>query len=117
MREIVSQYNNAPHKGLSKWCGFDVTPNDVQNDSELEQYIVRQISKENHKIMNSFGYEIPIDTTVNVLNPTDKMLKRRVPNQPSEFKIIGKRGSLFVVQDIHNKNKIQYVPRWMITRT
>ena len=58
MNEIVNQYNNEPHKGLSKWAWMKVSPNDVQNDPDLEEYIVRKICQANWEIMNSPGFRI-----------------------------------------------------------
>ena len=43
MNEIVNQYNNAPHRGLSKWAGFSVTPKMVNDDPELENYSIKSL--------------------------------------------------------------------------
>ena len=48
MKKIVDLYNNAPHKTLSKYAGFAVTPTMVQNDEKLESYIVRKIMQHNY---------------------------------------------------------------------
>ena len=112
MNNIVLQYNNAPHKALSKWLGFQASPQMVHDDYMLEEYIIRQITKANNAITNSYGYNIPPNTHVNVYNEKDSMIKRRTVIQPNDHKVIGKRGALFIVAD--NKNKVQYVPRYKL---
>ena len=112
MDNITLQYNNAPHKSLSKWLGFQASPQMVHDDYMLEEYIIRQITKANNAITNSYGYDIPPNTHVNVYNEKDSMIKRRTVIQPNDHKVIGKRGALFIVAD--NKNKVQYVPRYKL---
>ena len=58
MDDIVNQYNHAPHKGLSKWAGFAVSPQMVNDDPELEDYIVRKICQENYNVMNQPGFSL-----------------------------------------------------------
>ena len=43
LKEMVRQYNNAPHSTLSKIIGFDVSPLMVQKDKNKEEYIVMKI--------------------------------------------------------------------------
>lgn len=43
MNEIVKQYNNSSHKTLSKYAGIPISPKMAQEDSQLEEFIVRRI--------------------------------------------------------------------------
>ena len=112
MNEIVMQYNNAPHKGLSKWAGFPVTPAMAQNDDELESFIVRRIAKENERITEESGYKLPVGTPVRVYNSPDSMLKRRTQIQPGRHFVSGMQGSLYKVVD--KSGETQLVPRYKL---
>ena len=115
MNEIVNQYNNAPHKGLSKWAGFSVTPNDVQNNPDLEEYIVKKVILINRRIMNSYGFKLNEGTNVKVYNDKDVMGKRRTIVQPGKFKVNGFKNGLYQVEGVVNgKNMIQMVPRYRL---
>ena len=113
MYEIVHQYNNAPHRGLSRWAGFAVTPKMVQDDYQLEEFIIRRISRENNSIMAQIGYTLPVGTPVRIYNEKDTMLKRRSQVRPGKFRIVGEKGSLYQVAD--ENNKIHMIPRYKIT--
>ena len=115
MIEIVNQYNNAPHIGLSQYAGFDVTPSLVQHDRELEDYIVRKICQCNYEVVNTPGYQLRKGDKVKVYNEKDSMSKRREVIQPGEFVVDKVVNGLCHVKNLKN-NKIQYVPRYKLTR-
>ena len=69
---------------------------------------------ENQKIMNQKGYNLDVGQLVQVYNEKDLFVKRRSEIQPGIFSIIGKIGSLFVVQSIENSKNIQLVPRFKL---
>ena len=115
MYDIVNQYNNSPHKGLSKWAGFSVTPKMVNDDPELETYIVRKICQENYNVMNRPGFKINVGSNVKVYNEKDSMSKRRSIIQPGDFKIKGFKNGLYEVEgNVNGKNKIQKIPRYKL---
>ena len=115
MDNIVKQYNNAPHRGLSKWAGFSVTPKMVNDDPDLETYIVRRICQENFNVMNRPGFKIKAGTNVKVYNEKDSMSKRRSIIQPGSFKVNGFKNGLYEVEgNVNGKNKIQRIPRYKL---
>ena len=113
MEKIVEYYNNAPHKGLSKWAGFSVTPQMVMNDKRLEEYIVRKIVQANHEIMNRLGFQLKEGTEVKVYNEKDSLTKRRSVIQPGKFIVQGFNRGLYRVKNI-NDGSIQLVPRFKL---
>ena len=113
MKKIVEYYNNAPHKGLSKYAGFSVTPSMVQNDSNLEEWIVRKIMQKNYEIMNRKGFKLNSGTNVKVYNEKDSLSKRRTVIQPGEFIIDGFNKGLFKVKN-KTDNSIQLIPRYKL---
>ena len=113
MKEIVNQYNNAPHIGLSGYAGFDVTPAIVQNDKQLEDYIVRKICQCNYEVVNTPGYKLCNGSRVKVYNEKDSMSKRREIIQPGEFVVEKVMNGLCIVRNIKN-NRIQAVPRYKL---
>lgn len=114
MSEIVWQYNNSPHKTLSKYAGFDVTPKMVQDDADLEEFIVRKIVQENYEIMNRKDWKLENGTNVKVYNPKDTMMKRRRVIQPGEHFVVGYEDGLYRVRD--DKNNEQVVPRYRLKK-
>ena len=116
MDEIVNQYNNAPHRGLSKWAGFSVTPKMVNDDPELENYIVRRILQANWEIKNNVEFNINDGVNVKVYNMTDNKMKRRSVIRPGEFKVIGKKNGLYEVEGKLNgvSGEPQLLPRYLL---
>ena len=112
MKELVNQYNNAPHKTLSKYAGMEVTPKMVQDDKELEEFIVRRICQQNYEIMHRPGFKLDEGTSVKVYNEKDSMMKRRSIIQPGRFTVKGFKNGLYQVADANNK--IQLIPRYKI---
>ena len=118
MNDIVKQYNHAPHKGLSKWAGFAVTPKMVNDDPDLEEYIVRRICQANYNVMNTPGFKLNEGVHVKVYKEKDSMNKRRSIIQPGDFVINGFRNGLYEVNGIVNgKNMIQMIPRYKLDFT
>lgn len=116
MEELVYQYNNAPHKTLSKLAGFQVSPQQAQDDPQLEGFIVRRICQENYNIKSSPGFILQNDTNVKVYNQTDRMMKRRTKIQPGEFVVKGFNNGLYDVEgEVNGVNKIQKLPRTRIS--
>ena len=114
MDSLVNQYNNAIHNTLSKYAGFPVTPKQVQNDIELEDYIVRNVARENYLTRERIGYYLKKGTKVKVYNEKDSMNKRRSIIQPGDFEVVAFTDGLCIVKNIVN-DELQTVPRWKIT--
>lgn len=112
MEEIVWQYNNSPHKTLSKYAGFEVTPKMVHEDEDLEEFIVRRIIQENYEIMSRKDWSLVKGTNVKVYNPKDTMMKRRRVVQPGEHFVVGYENGLYRVRDSNNNE--QLVPRYRL---
>ena len=114
MDNIVKQYNNASHKGLSKWAGFNVTPKMVNDDPDLENYIVRRICQENYNVMNRPGFKIKTGANVKVYNEKDQN-KRRSIIQPGSFKVNGFKNGLYEVEGkVNGKNMTRLIPRYKL---
>ena len=118
MRDIVKQYNNAPHATLSKYAGQPTSPMEVENDNDLEEFIIRRICQENYLISSQPGFHIPDGAPVKVYNENNKRGKRRKVIQPGNFHIVryvndGINKGLYEISD--DKNNIQYLPRSKIT--
>ena len=112
MKSIVEQYNNAPHNTLSHYAGFPVTPLMVQNDRRLEEYITREIMKENYNINRSSM--LRIGDKVKVYNVKDPMIKRRTMIVPGEHRITGYKNGYYKVRD--SNGKTQKVPRFRLDK-
>jgi hypothetical protein len=116
MRDIVEEYNQSFHLGLSKVAFMNVSPAIVQQDRELEAMIVRrQLTKVHDTLLDS---NIPIGSYVivhsqaleiNGLLPFKE--KKRYTTLPGDWVVIGREGAKYVVSDEQNT---LVVPRWMI---
>ena len=113
MQKIVEYYNNAPHKGLSKYAGFSVSPSMVQNDPKLEEWIVRKIMQKNYEVMNRKGFKLKRGTEVKVYNEKDSLSKRRTVIRPDEFMVLRFDKGLYRVKN-KNDNSIKLVPRYKL---
>ena len=109
LKEMVRQYNNAPHSTLSKIIGFDVSPLMVQKDKNKEEYIVMKINKENIATMLNGEYELNKGMNVKVYNEKNVLGKRRTLARKGE--IIGKQGSLYKVKTNLGE---ELIPRYKI---
>ena len=111
IKEMVRQYNNAPHSTLSKWIGFDVSPLMVQKDKNKEEYIVMKINKANVLTKLSRGFDIPVGSKVKVFNEKDSMTKRRRICRLGV--VVGKEGVLYRVKTKYGE---EVVPRFKLER-
>ena len=114
IKEMVRQYNNAPHSTLSKYIGFDVSPLMVQQDKNKEEYIMMKINKENIATKLSHGFDIPNGARVKVYNEKNILGKRRRIANPGIVE--GVNGSLYrvKVQYPNGQTKIELVPRYKL---
>jgi len=117
MEYIVNLYNNAPHNTLSKYAGMPITPNDVDNDEELERFIVRQLHQKNYNTATKLGYDIFPGTYVKVYNERSSMAKRRNEFEPGKFKVVGRKGPLFEIIDENSQkqNEPRYISRYKLS--
>ena len=99
MQVIVWQYNNAPHATLSKYAGQPVSPNEVDENEELEAFIVRRIQQDNFNIMSQNGFNIDKGKAVKVYNERGQMAKRRSEIEPGKWKVLRRVGHLFEIMD------------------
>lgn len=117
MRMILYQYNNAPHKTLSKYAHRAVTPMQVQNNPDIENLIVRNIIQENYNIINQPSFNLPKNLPVRIYNPKGIYDKRRMWIQPGNYRIVDRFDNLlYIVRDENNLIE-QIVPRWKIALT
>ena len=109
---IVNLYHNTPHKTLSKYAGIKVSPNDVDNNPELEAFIVRKIQQKNYEIMNREGFNLYPGEEVVVYNPNSSMAKRRTVIQPGNWHVKENLGNMFQIEN--EKGNVQTISRYKI---
>lgn len=109
MKDLVSIYNRAPHTTLSRFAGEEVTPEMVQNDPELEKFIMRRICQENYNVRKQDGYELEVGDEVKVYNDTDKFQKRRSIIQPGNHYVAYYENGLYNIVD--DEGNDQFMPR------
>jgi hypothetical protein len=114
MKELVNQYNLAPHKTLSKYGpGFAISPKMAMNDPDLERFICKSISQQNWIVVQRDGFGIPVGTIVIVLNETTKFDKKRSKVRDELFRVIGYSGGKYTVRGL--KSGIELIfPRWKV---
>ena len=138
MEYIVDYYNKSSHKTLSKFANFPVSPEIVQNDLELEKYIIFNMVKDNYnKINNNNDYKLNEGQIITVYNPKNNTMdKKRNITKPDKYVFIGqnvgrnnrlfnvvklddynkcKNKSLNLRNDFYKKNKLE-LPRYLINK-
>ena len=110
MKKILWNYNNAPHKFLSKMLGFDCSPEMV--DDKMEEFIVQKIIKMNYNVINTNHYRLGKNEEVEVYNERDSLQKRRTITRPGTYKVIDWKNGLFHV--INQDGKIEKLPRYKL---
>ena len=103
-------YNNSFHETLSKYAGQMVTPNEVDSNSLLADFITRRIMQENAMTQMQKGYYLEPGTQVWVYNekkPNEKRRRTIRTEGPSE--IVSYENGLFRLKNDET------LPRSMIT--
>ena len=109
MSLIVNEYNNSPHTTFYKIFKKDITPNDMDNNPQLENKLCYQLTKQNFVIRNSKGYNI--SCPVRILNEASLFDKLKHKLLPGIFQIVGKDNNLFICKQ---GDTVIRVPRYMI---
>ncbi len=112
MEQIVWFYNNAPHSTLSKYAGEEVSPQQVDDDPVLEEFIARRIQQQNVNTMMKNGFKLNEGVEVNVYNEKMSMAKRRTVIQPGKHKILSFERGLYRVGD--ENGEVQMIPRYKL---
>ena len=112
MNELVEQYNNAPHRTLSEHAGYSVSPNDVQNNSTLENFIVRRICQNNYNVQSIPGFKLEENQKVYVYNEKDSLMKRRTITQPGNYYVKEFKNGVYEIVD--DEENIQHIPRYKL---
>ena len=114
INKILNVYNNMYHSSLSKILGKKITPNEVNDNPELEQQIINYCIDYNKqlKVLHP-EIELKIGQICKVYQPFDKFKKRRRLLKKDYYKIVNKTGNIYTVQNTRNNKKID-VPRYFI---
>ena len=110
---LIYEYNNSIHTTLSKILKRKVTPNDVDNDVNLENELVKRIRVMNFFVENSDDYAIKDNAKVRVYNDADFMDKVKPKLLPGTWEFVERDGGLYSVRRGENTIK---VPRWMLVK-
>jgi hypothetical protein len=114
MRELVQQYNEAPHSTLTHYGpGFPISPPLAQKDSELESYICRELTRENMEVRRQQGFDLAVGTRCTVYNDISPMDKRRSATRPEIFSVVQYRCGRYRMKGEHTGSLI-WLPRWKV---
>ena len=114
INKVLNVYNNMYHSSLSKMLGKKITPNEVNDNPELEQQIINYCIDYNKqlKVLHP-EIELQVGQICKVYQPFDKFKKRRRLLKKDYYKIVNKTGNIYTVQNVRNNKKID-VPRYFI---
>jgi hypothetical protein len=114
MDEIVRQYNNSVHSTLTRnGPGFDISPNLVQHDRDLEMYLCRRITQQNIITKSADGFDVPIGSIVLVYSDISPLDKRRRATWNELFKVIEHERGVYTVRGMKTGVEL-FAPRWKI---
>ena len=101
MEILIQEYNNSPHKTLSDIVGRPITPNMVDDDERLEDYIVWTRMRENMKTKLQDDFDI-VGQNVRCLNESSKFDKVKMKLLPGIWQVVGTDRGLFICQQNDN---------------
>ena len=110
MEILIYEYNNSPHKTLSDIVGRPITPNMVDDNERLEDYIVWTRMRDNMKTKFKDDFDI-VGRNVRCLNESSKFDKVKTKLLPSMWQVVGTDGGLFICRQGDYSIKL---PRWML---
>jgi hypothetical protein len=121
MNMLVDQYNYAPHKSLSKYACFDISPRQVLLDPDLEQYVVMMIRALNADIVLQKGFYLKVGDKVKVFddlkNVDPRFAKRRAKVYPEYFTVIGVHRKGYKYKVVGNRSHQELIiPRYRLTK-
>ena len=114
INKVLNVYNNMYHSSLSKMLNKKITPNEVNDNPELEQQVINYCIDYNKqlKVLHP-EIELQVGQICKVYQPFDKFKKRRRLLKKDYYKIVNKTGNIYTVQNVRNNKKID-VPRYFI---
>ena len=110
MEILIQEYNNSPHKTLSDIVGRPITPNMVDDDERLEDYIVWTRMRENMKTKLQDDFDI-VGQNVRCLNESSKFDKVKMKLLPGIWQVVGTDRGLFICRQ---NDYVIKLPRWML---
>ena len=120
MEYLINEYNNSPHTTLSSIVGKPITPNIVNDNPKIEDFIVETIAKENIMVKLRDDYNI-VGRWCRCLNESGKFDKVKHKLLPGIWKVVGTENGLFKCQKYKFVNHkalpeefIIKLPRYMI---
>ena len=111
---LINEYNSSPHTTLSRLLKYNVSPNDVDNDVELETEIVKLLRIENLRIETNNDKSLqPMfeDVDLRVYNNAHSFDKVKPKLLPGKWKFVERENGMYKLRQ--NNTEIM-VPRWMI---
>ena len=109
MRWLVDEYNSSPHSTLSKHLGRPVSPNEVDQNPELERKICSSIARENFIIRSRPEYAL--DNYVRVYNAETSFDKVKPKFLPGYWEVVERENGLVKVRQGDTTMKVS---RWML---
>ena len=110
MEYLLEEYNNSPHTTLSKVLNRKISPNEVDKNPNIEDFICGKLMKENMIVKLKDDWNVK-GWTVRCFNEAGKFDKVKRKLLPGTWKVKGNEHGLFVCEQ--GKNTIK-VPRWFI---
>jgi hypothetical protein len=114
IRDILIQYNNAPHRGLSALMGFAISPILMEEHPALRWDIRRRLIARNQEIYMTPGFILRPGQRVVIFNENSSIGKRRSIVKPEVFEVIDFNGAFYRIRQIGNPLKIEFEPRWRL---
>ncbi len=113
MAYILDCYNNTPHSTFKQVLKMEITPNEMNDNKELETRYVREVLRNNMLVSHDRGFKLNERCDYKIYNENSTFEKRRTKTLPGYYKYVGEENGLYVMR---NRNgQIMKVPRWAIT--
>ena len=111
MNHLVEKYNKSVHLGLSKLIGFDVSPNNVHENIDLQMKVIKRLEQKNFLVYTDRRFTFDKGMRVVIWDPPKWNVKRRLRLKPDGYIVNEMKGGYYELINETDGKKVLY-PRW-----
>ena len=114
LRTLIRIYNKTPHATLSRIMGFDVTPEDMIKNIELQHEFMRRIQAHNATVHDRISTAFNRGDIVYVYQPRKPFSKRRNTVEDDPYVIVGIHGGRYSLANLRTKQVIERPRNYLV---
>ena len=111
MEHLLEKYNKSVHLGLSRLIGFQVSPNDVHQNIDLQMKVMKRLEQKNFLVYTDDRFAFDKGSRVVIWDPPKWNVKRRLRLKPDGYIVNEMKGGYYELINETDGKKVLY-PRW-----